>query len=218
MQGDIKFLKGLQANYDALETKVATTFYYTTDTGRLYLGDKCISGKNSFNWDEIESKPFEEELQPLFDIKWDGKTVTGVSMDVGEGLSINFISSDVYTPEELIGGTIHYSDGYVIGPLTANEIVSYDEDGMIMVGNDITVIYDEEKASVVMGMNFPNGIYFYSFSGNQDANYNDAWYVAHFVAGQQVSKIESKYLPNDVAKKSDIPKLLPLEWKVIGGK
>lgn len=43
MADKVKFLKGLQAEYDALAKKDESTFYYTTDTGRLYIGDKCIS-------------------------------------------------------------------------------------------------------------------------------------------------------------------------------
>jgi hypothetical protein len=43
MADKVKFLKGLQAEYDALTQKDESTFYYTIDTGRLYIGDKCIS-------------------------------------------------------------------------------------------------------------------------------------------------------------------------------
>lgn len=42
MADKVKFLKGLQAEYDALATKDESTFYYTTDTGRLYIGNICL--------------------------------------------------------------------------------------------------------------------------------------------------------------------------------
>lgn len=40
---DVRFLKGTQAEYDALVTKEAKTFYYTTDTQELYLGSEHLS-------------------------------------------------------------------------------------------------------------------------------------------------------------------------------
>jgi len=40
---DVLFKKGLQAGYEGLTPKVATTFYYTTDEKNLYLGDVKIS-------------------------------------------------------------------------------------------------------------------------------------------------------------------------------
>lgn len=40
---NVLFKKGLQAGYDGLTSKVATTFYYTTDEKNLYLGDVKIS-------------------------------------------------------------------------------------------------------------------------------------------------------------------------------
>ena len=42
MADKVKFLKGLQADYDALATKDESTFYYTSDTGRLYIGEICL--------------------------------------------------------------------------------------------------------------------------------------------------------------------------------
>lgn len=40
MAYDVKFVKGLQAGYDALATKDAGTIYFVTDTPALYLGEK----------------------------------------------------------------------------------------------------------------------------------------------------------------------------------
>lgn len=40
---DVLFKKGLQASYDGLANKVATTFYYTTDEKNLYIGDVKLS-------------------------------------------------------------------------------------------------------------------------------------------------------------------------------
>lgn len=40
---DVLFKKGLQASYESLSPKVATTFYYTTDKKNLYIGDVLLS-------------------------------------------------------------------------------------------------------------------------------------------------------------------------------
>jgi len=42
---NVKFLKGLAANYTALQTKDANTFYYTTDDNQLYLGTIKLSNE-----------------------------------------------------------------------------------------------------------------------------------------------------------------------------
>ena len=39
MENDLKFLKGSSTDYQNVEPKVETTFYYTTDDGKLYLGN-----------------------------------------------------------------------------------------------------------------------------------------------------------------------------------
>lgn len=40
---DLKFLKGLSTDYTAVDPKVETTFYFTTDDGKLYLGSKELT-------------------------------------------------------------------------------------------------------------------------------------------------------------------------------
>ena len=42
---EIKFLRGLQASYDALQEKSSLTFYYCTDTDNLYVGEELLSMK-----------------------------------------------------------------------------------------------------------------------------------------------------------------------------
>ena len=39
----VLFSYGLQAKYNALETKQLDTIYFITDTGRIYKGDSLIS-------------------------------------------------------------------------------------------------------------------------------------------------------------------------------
>ena len=38
MNSEVKFLRGLQANYNSLQEKSALTLYYCTDTINLYIG------------------------------------------------------------------------------------------------------------------------------------------------------------------------------------
>ena len=45
MNNKVNFLRGTSAEYEAA-TKDNDTFYYTTDNGKLYLGDKEITGEN----------------------------------------------------------------------------------------------------------------------------------------------------------------------------
>lgn len=56
MAMDIKFLRGLAANYAAIATKDDKTFYYTTDDKKLYLGNICLS-----------NQPVEERLKVIED-------------------------------------------------------------------------------------------------------------------------------------------------------
>ena len=45
---EFELLQGLQASYDAIETKDQYKIYFTTDTGNIYVGDKLYTGKVSF--------------------------------------------------------------------------------------------------------------------------------------------------------------------------
>ncbi len=46
MAANVLFKKSTAANYSALDPKVATTFYYTTDDSQLYLGEIKLSNAN----------------------------------------------------------------------------------------------------------------------------------------------------------------------------
>ena len=46
---EIKFLRGLQASYDALQNKSSLTFYYCTDTDNLYVGEELLSNNDELN-------------------------------------------------------------------------------------------------------------------------------------------------------------------------
>ena len=46
---DVKFLRGLQNNYDNIVTKDNKTFYYTTDSKNLYIGDIKLSNAADLN-------------------------------------------------------------------------------------------------------------------------------------------------------------------------
>lgn len=51
MAYDVKFLQTTYTTYEALEDKVATTFYRMTDTGDLYLGEKKLSNEDASSLD-----------------------------------------------------------------------------------------------------------------------------------------------------------------------
>lgn len=41
--GSIKFIKGIQSQYDALHSRDQDTLYYLTDANKIYLGDTLMS-------------------------------------------------------------------------------------------------------------------------------------------------------------------------------
>ena len=43
MDSEVKFLRGLQVNYNSLQEKSALTFYYCTDTNNLYIGAQLLT-------------------------------------------------------------------------------------------------------------------------------------------------------------------------------
>ena len=65
---DVRFLRGLAANYAAIATKDNKTFYYVTDEKKLYLGDVLLSNEVSlatFNALEERVKTLEGEVDAL---------------------------------------------------------------------------------------------------------------------------------------------------------
>lgn len=79
---DVLFKKGLQAGYNGLTPKVATTFYYTTDEKNLYLGDVKISNAADLEAAMTRIKANETNIKALQDLtkKLDGDTTVDGSV------------------------------------------------------------------------------------------------------------------------------------------
>ena len=79
---NVLFKKGLQASYDGLASKVATTFYYTTDGKNLYLGDVKISNAKDLEAAITRITTNETNIKALQDLtkKLDGDTTVDGSV------------------------------------------------------------------------------------------------------------------------------------------
>ena len=79
---NVLFKKGLQAGYDGLTSKVATTFYYTTDEKNLYLGDVKISNAKDLEAAITRITTNEANIKALQDLtkKLDGDTTVDGSV------------------------------------------------------------------------------------------------------------------------------------------
>lgn len=79
---NVLFKKGLQADYNDLTPKVATTFYYTTDEKNLYLGDVKISNAKDLDAAIIHITTNEANIKALQDLtkKLDGDTTVDGSV------------------------------------------------------------------------------------------------------------------------------------------
>ena len=79
---NVLFKKGLQAGYNGLASKVATTFYYTTDEKNLYLGDVKISNAKDLEAAITRITTNEANIKALQDLtkKLDGDTTVDGSV------------------------------------------------------------------------------------------------------------------------------------------
>lgn len=80
---DVKFLRGLAVDYANLETKDSKTFYYLTDSHKLYLGEYELTTKDSVqaavNLVNNETKGIEALYSEIQKLEGDSETVGSIA-------------------------------------------------------------------------------------------------------------------------------------------
>lgn len=162
---ELPMKQGLQAAYDALETRDSSTLYITTDTHRIYLGDIPLSDEVKVA-NPITATSFDEDSQTFTFTHLDGTTTTvdlvleSVIQDVSydsasHTLTITTVSGaessisltdliDVYQGDETSTAKTSVSDGKIgvnvkISANTENAI-EVSEDGLFVPKMKLSVV------------------------------------------------------------------------------
>ena len=151
--------------------------------------------------------PFAYEKAPKVDIRWDGDMTDRAVVDASafdetfEGACFVKVSDDVFTASELIGWTIEIqvNDGASqSGIITENMLQEIADIGCIAIADCIFIMYDSDAFSTAFGIpngTYTNGVYFMS-------HINDGYYISQLVSQATAIKIDSKYMPYQVAGKT----------------
>lgn len=93
---DVVIKRGLQADYNALETKDANTIYYTTDAKNIYIGEDCYTDKIVFDKPESGVKGYLYVKDGTF--AWDGSKYVAIGADISSITGdVNKLKSDMTT-------------------------------------------------------------------------------------------------------------------------
>ena len=181
------------------DMQVQTPTNDNSAVNKKYVDDAVKNaGGGVTSWNDLEDKPF-DEIPPLFDIQWDGNMDGHDTVEVGEGTHLVKVSDDVYTAEQVLGSTFHFSNGW--NEVVSEDNMSTDMPGALIVAGAAVLVHS--ATDVIEGMGLPegslsNGVWF----GN---TVSEGYYVNRFVAPHGIQTIDEKYIPDTIARKSDIP-------------
>ena len=136
---------------------------------------------------------------PAVRIVWDGNIDGRPVIDLGNGCYLCKVSEDVYSKEQIIASTLSISDtfSYVV-----TEDLLFLEPGLYGTP-DACFVYSENDANINMGLpqgTITNGVWFYKavYSGSE------VFYATAF-SPNTLKTIDEKFIPDTIARKSDIP-------------
>jgi hypothetical protein len=173
---------------------------FENDVGFITADDIPEGGGGTVSWDDIEDKPF-SEIPPLFDITWDGNMDGHDTVEDGGGNYLVKVSDDVYTAEQVLGAIVYYSDNY-------NEVISEDDiytdiPGTLDLWTEVFLVYSADELIAAMGLpegSVSNGVWVANVVSG-------GYYVNRFVAPHGIQTIDEKYIPDTIARTSDIPEV-----------
>jgi hypothetical protein len=147
------FQKGLKANYTALETKSATTIYFTTDTRELFLGEALYTDPVRFYTEDLPATPAQDVL--YFNTEtgagsaWNGTAwvvvIKGTVTDLSETVDDTTIPTSKAV-KDYVGEAIDEAlDAYTPPPGSGSGEGDVNLDGVAY-----NVTYDEETATLTV--------------------------------------------------------------------
>ena len=146
-------------------------------------------------------------IPPKIDITWDGDMTGRTALDLSavgfsKGMYLVKITDDVFTTNDLLGCTIKTknSDGSFIEEVIDRQ--SFDTSnypGTIMINAIVAVVRDSDTLSMALGIPsgiYTNGVYFFLLEEKR--------YVSRLVAPESIKQLDEKFIPDTIARVSDI--------------
>lgn len=187
----------LESKVDKVEGKGLSTNDYTDDDKAKVDSLGALATKDTLAYDELTDKPFGEEThEPLV---WDGNTEGRELYDSGNYIMCK-ISDEVFTAEQLIGGTLKLCDtntGEIIDiPITVDEIKPLASGTGICCFEYFFISTTDTKVADTITL--PSiGTYLGKMTPVGP-------YTSEITFPSQVKKIDEKYIPDTIARTSDL--------------